>query len=84
MKLIISRRGDCQAVYDESLDLQALGPCQIRRASHVEPTQEGQWAADLAPVCGPVLGPYPRRSQALEAERAWLEAWLASRPKPSD
>jgi hypothetical protein len=37
----------------------------------------GRWWADLGPVSGPKLGPFDRRSQALEAEREWLEAsWL--------
>jgi hypothetical protein len=31
----------------------------------------------LAPVKGPRLGPFDRRSQALDSERAWLEHyWL--------
>ena len=35
------------------------------------------WLADLSPVNGPVLGPFDRRSEALAAELAWLEAnWL--------
>ena len=43
------------------------------RASHVEPNDQGRWFADLAPVNGPILGPYTRRTEALEAERAKLE-----------
>ena len=39
---------------------------------------DGAWTADLSPVNGPVLGPYTRRSEALAAEIAWLERWLAS------
>ena len=34
----------------------------------------GMWYADLAPVRGPVLGPFPQRSDALQAEVAWLDA----------
>jgi hypothetical protein len=31
----------------------------------------------MSPVHGPVLGPFPSRSDALTAERQWLEAhWL--------
>ena len=34
----------------------------------------------LAPWGGPRLGPFPKRSQALEAERQWLEQhWLPGR-----
>ena len=60
-----------------TIDLAALGAPRITRASHVEPDESGRWLADLAPVGGPVLGPFERRSEALEAEVAWLEAnWL--------
>ncbi len=74
MHLVIDRRGVVRAVYDEAIDLAALGPLAIARASHVEPDQQGHWLADLSPVSGPVLGPFGRRSEALEAERGWLEA----------
>jgi hypothetical protein len=45
----------------------------IRRASHVEPDDDGQWWADLSPVNGPHLGPFAKRSEALTAESSWLE-----------
>ena len=77
MKLLIKPDGTVRAIYDESIDLGAIGRPMITRASHVEPTPEGRWLADLAPVGGPVLGPFDRRGQALEAERQWLEChWL--------
>ncbi len=44
----------------------------ITRASHVEPGPDGGWTADMAPVGGGVLGPFPRRADALQAEQAWL------------
>lgn len=78
MNLVIRTGGSAIAVYDESLDLQRLGPSSIRRASHVEPDDRGQWWADLAPVFGPRLGPFAKRSQALAAEAAWLDARLLS------
>ena len=68
--------GSAQAVYNEAIDLGDLGHVQIERASHVEPTDDAEWTADLAPVGGPVLGPFPLRSEALNAEIAWLDSWL--------
>jgi hypothetical protein len=77
MRLRIDPQGRVLAVYGEAIDLAALGPLSIRRASHVEPDPAGRWWADLGPVGGPRLGPFARRSQALAAERAWLEErWL--------
>ena len=77
MQLVIDPRGSVRCVYSEELDLHALGQTSIRRASHVEPTNDGQWTADLSPVGGPNLGPFPVRSQALEAEHDWLQNhWL--------
>jgi hypothetical protein len=74
MRLVIDTHGVVRCVYSEALDLATLGVVSVRRASHVEADAEGRWWADLSPVAGPRLGPFERRSQALEAERAWLEA----------
>ncbi|HEY1067156.1 MAG TPA: hypothetical protein VGE52_13640 [Pirellulales bacterium] len=77
MELIVSPMGTVRGVYDETLDLSVLGVPAITRASRVEPDERGRWTADLALVGGPRLGPFDRRSQALDAERAWLAAhWL--------
>jgi len=77
MDLVIDPHGSVKAVYSELIDLDTLGRPAITRASHVEPDDRGGWLADLGPVGGPVLGPYGRRSEALDAELAWLEAnWL--------
>jgi hypothetical protein len=77
MELIIAPSGAICCIYGEELDLHVLGRLSIRRGSHVEPDRQGQWLADLAPVGGPVLGPFRLRSDALEAERTWLERhWL--------
>jgi hypothetical protein len=73
MTLVVDPFGQVRCVYAEDIDLHALGVPRITRASHVEPDAEGKWWADLAPVGGPKLGPFDRRSQALEAEHAWLE-----------
>lgn len=77
MQLLIKPDGGVRCLYDEMLDLQGLGQLQIERGSHVEPDADGQWTADLSPVAGPLLGPFPNRSAALDAERDWLEThWL--------
>ena len=77
MEMLIMPDGTLRCLYGEAIDLTALGSLQIQRGSHVEPDAAGQWWVDLAPASGPKLGPYTRRSQALDAERAWLEThWL--------
>ena len=77
MHLVVAPDGTVKAVFAETIDLAALGRPTISRASHVEPDDDGRWLADLRPVAGPVLGPFTRRSEALDAEVAWLEAnWL--------
>jgi hypothetical protein len=74
MDLVIRPNGRVEALYDEVIDLRSLGSVSITRASHVEPDRDGLWLADLQPVAGPVLGPFGCRSEALDAERAWLIA----------
>jgi hypothetical protein len=77
MQLIIHAGGVVRCLYSETINVATLGPLSIERASHVEPTPDGQWLADLSPVRGPVLGPFPQRSAALAAEAAWLQRhWL--------
>jgi hypothetical protein len=79
MELVINPLGEVRCLYDESIDLCVLGTPVIRRASHVEPDAYGFWWADLAPVHGPTLGPFVRRSLALDAEKQWLQShWLNS------
>lgn len=73
MILVINPAGQVRCLYEEAIDLAALGALSITRASHVEPDERGRWWADLAPVGGPMLGPFGIRSEALDAERDWLE-----------
>ena len=61
MQLLIDKVGTVRCVYAEAIDLSALGTPSIRRASHVEPDEQGRWHADLSPVGGPFLGPFDRR-----------------------
>ncbi len=82
MQLVIASDGQMRCVYDETLDLHKLGRVTIKRASHVEPTVDGKWIADLSPLKGPQLGPFRLRSEALDAERDWIEEhWLIDPPR---
>lgn len=78
LMLAVHPDGAAAAIYDDKLlpVLAGLGRTTIRRASHVEPVAiDGLtvgWQADLAPVGGPVLGPFVSRREALEAEQGWL------------
>jgi len=77
MELVISSVGDVRCIYSDAFPLSRLGKLSIIRASHVEPDSVGQWMADLAPVGGPVLGPFEKRTDALAAEVDWLRShWL--------
>ena len=77
MEMIVKPGGDIRCVYDETVDLAAVGNLHVKRASHVEPDAHGRWTADLEPVDGPTLGPFTLRSEALAAEQRWLEQhWL--------
>lgn len=77
MQLMIKPNGLVRCVYDETIDLRQLGQLSVQRGSTVEPDEAGNWFADLAIVDGPTLGPFAHRSEALAAERQWLEChWL--------
>ena len=81
MQLMISPCGNVRCVYAETIDLAEIGRLTISRGSHVEPDEAGHWLADLAPVGGPRLGPFPHRSDALTAEAEWLDShWLSQTP----
>ena len=73
MDLFITPDGNLQCLYGEALDLAALGPLHVERASAVE-WRHGGWTSAIAG--GPTLGPFPTRPQALAAESAWLTQHL--------
>jgi hypothetical protein len=78
MELVVEQGGKVLCIYEETIDLHAIGIPSIKRASHVEPNSAGRWIADLTPVNGPTIGPFDKRTDALAAEVQWLrENWLA-------
>lgn len=79
---IVIAGGEVRFIHDDDLAeaMRGFGTSTTARASHVEPT-EGGWKADLAPVQGPVLGPFPRRSTALEVEVEWLQQHRTPKPQ---
>ena len=81
VRIAVSASGDVVGIYTDAPAfvrlMEALGPTGIRRASHVEPTHDNRWTADMTPSGESVmLGPYSRREEALDAERSWLEERL--------
>lgn len=73
--IIVEPSGTVKLIYEDDLrGLLANGKSEIKRVSHVEPTIDGRWAADLSPVNGPTLGPYDTRKEALDSEVAYLLA----------
>jgi hypothetical protein len=83
MQMVVNPQGQVRCLYSEDIDLTCLGIPLVRRASYVEPDDAGRWWADLAPVNGPMLGPFQCRSQALDAETTWLNAHLPALSLPS-
>jgi len=72
---IVIKGGQARFIYSDALTgLMDQGKAKVRRASHVEPHEDGGWGADLSPVEGPVLGPFEKRQEALDAEVEWLKA----------
>jgi hypothetical protein len=80
VQLVVQPNGQVRCVYDETIDLRQLGQLTIQRGSSVEPNESGRWIADLSVVDGPKLGPFNLRSEALAAEREWLEDHWLTRP----
>lgn len=70
----IDSAGIIEFVWDDEIEtLRDEGKTRIVRASHVEPTEDGRWIADMAPSGGGILGSFSTRGEALAAEREWLK-----------
>ena len=79
MIISIQPDGVLKFIYNDELrPLMELGRTEIKRASHVEPTPDGKWTADMSPSGGSILGPFELRQTALNEETKWLEKHLLS------
>lgn len=73
--IVIRPDGTIEFIYSDALRpiIDAAKELKITRVSNVEPTDDGQWIADLAPIDGPVSGSYKLREEALRWEEKWLK-----------
>lgn len=77
MKLKMSLQGGkVTAIYSDDLAglIDKATSVQVRRASAVEPSEDGGWTATMTD--GTVLGPYRLRQTALDEEVKYLESKL--------
>ena len=78
-ELIVDPDGGIRFIHnDDVADLFTAQERRTSRASHVEPDDSGGWTADMSPVNGPVLGPFARRQEALDAEVTWLRSAMVA------
>lgn len=73
-KMIFGPDGRFRTLYSDDVAPVAreVGSTTVRRASHVEPSEDGSWYVDMSPCRGPVLRSFMTRADALEAEARWL------------
>lgn len=69
--------GEAVFIYEDDHPCLELGRGITKRASHVEPTEDGMWLADMKPMNGPVLSPTSSRSGSLVLETQWIEKALS-------
>lgn len=74
--IVISDGGVIEHIYTELFDLTECGTSTITRASHVEPSLDGTWYVDLAPIGGEVVPGFAKRSDALNYEEERVNQWL--------
>lgn len=81
MLIAIQSDGSIQMIYSDSMrEILDEGQGSIRRASHVEPTIDNTWEADLNPIGHDViLGPFNNRQEALAAEVEYLNENIISK-----
>lgn len=77
IEIMIRPDGSIAFIHDDSVteSLKDIGKTSIKRASNVEPTEDGQWNVDMSPVGGPEsLGiTFDKRADALASEVEFLK-----------
>lgn len=74
----IRRDGSLESLHDDALELEVLGPREIRRASHVEFDEATQrWTVEDAET-GEIPYSHVSRARCLAWERAYFNARLRS------
>lgn len=74
MTIRITRDGTIEFIYEDRLrPLLEQGEAKVERASHVEPTKDARWQADLSPIGGTLLESTETREASLRAEVNWIE-----------
>jgi hypothetical protein len=69
----VDKEGKTKFLYSEEYtELMDEAICEIKRASNVEPCPDNCWKAYMLED-GVILGPFKKRSEALEAEVKYLE-----------
>lgn len=78
VEILIQPDGTIVYIHNDTVasDFKSLGKIQIKRASNVEPTANGEWNVDLSPVGGPesLEQVFDNRTVALAEEVAYLKA----------
>lgn len=74
MKIILGVDGVVRYVYNDVIHkhMSTLGEATIKRATHVEPDENGMWYADLSPVGGEKITGFKTHKEAIDFELKWL------------
>lgn len=71
--LINIKEGHIKHIYNEAIDLSSIGDMQIKRASVVDPENNGMWSVDLSLSGGKKIEGFVKRSDALKYEIDYIE-----------
>ena len=83
IRIKVNTEGEITFIYRDDLrGLLREGEASIRRVSNVEPDENGDWIASMSD--GTTIGPFTLRTDALNAEVAYLEKKMFSSPERTE